>query len=157
VDNRLDDVHLSQHLATLTHHQDLTFLQLDLVSPQFVEEVGTFDTVTAIHLLEHLPEAQLALAFQSLLQVNHHRLMVAVPFETEATRAYGHEQAFTWETLEHWGQWFVESLDRAARFCCEDVAVGLLSIDCSTERERRFQVPFLLTLHKVQRAHGPYD
>src|SRR5207244_1615914 len=49
VDNRLDAVHLSQNLAALMHHQDLTFLQLDLLSPQFVEELGTFDTVTAIH------------------------------------------------------------------------------------------------------------
>jgi hypothetical protein len=133
VDNRLDAVHLSQHLAALTHHQDLTFLQLDLVSPQFVEEVGTFDTVTAIHLLEHLPEAQLPLAFQHLLQVTRHRLMVAVPYEIEATKAYGHEHVFTRGALEYWGQWCVEALDGAARYWCEDVAGGLLIIDCSTE------------------------
>jgi SAM-dependent methyltransferase len=133
VDSRLDAIHLSQHMAALTQHQNLTFLQLDLLSPQFVEEVGTFDSVTAIHLLEHLPEAQLPLAFQHLLQVTRHRLVVAVPYETEATRAYGHEQVFTRETLEHWGQWCVESLDGAARFWCEDVAGGLLIIDCSTE------------------------
>ena len=120
-------------MAALTHHQDLTFLQLDLVSPQFVEEVGTFDTVTAIHLLEHLSEAQLPLAFQHLLQVTRHRLMVAVPYESEATRAYGHEHVFTRETLEYWGQWCVESLDRAARSWCEDVAGGLLIIDCTTD------------------------
>jgi hypothetical protein len=59
--------------------------------------------------------------------------MVAVPYETEATWAYGHEQTFTRETLEHWGQWYVESLDRAARFWCEDVAGGLLVIDRSTD------------------------
>jgi hypothetical protein len=133
VDNRLDAVHLSQHLAALTHHQDLTFLQLDLVSPQFVEEVRTFDTVTAIHLLEHLPEAQLPLAFQHLLQVTRHRLMVAVPYEIEATRAYGHEHVSTRGALEYWGQWCVEALDGAARYWCEDVAGGLLIIDCSTE------------------------
>jgi hypothetical protein len=40
VDNRLDAVHLSQLLAALTHHQDLTFLQLDLVSLHLVEKVG---------------------------------------------------------------------------------------------------------------------
>jgi SAM-dependent methyltransferase len=133
VDSRLDAIHLSQHMAALTQHQNLTFLQLDLLSPQFVEEVGTFDTVTAIHLLEHLPEAQLPLAFGHLRQVTRHRLVVAVPYETEATRAYGHEQVFTRETLEHWGQWCVESLDGAARYWCEDVAGGLLIIDCSTE------------------------
>jgi SAM-dependent methyltransferase len=133
VDSRLDAIHLSQNMAILTQHQNLTFLQLDLLGPQFVEEVGTFDTVTAIHLLEHLPEAQLALAFQHLLQVTRHRLMIAVPYETEATKAYGHEQVFTRETLERWGQWCVESIYRAVRFCCEDVAGGLLIIDCSTE------------------------
>lgn len=66
-------------MATLTHDQDLTFLQLDLLSSHFVEELGSFDTVTAIHLLEHLPEALLSLAFQHLLEVTRHRLMVAVP------------------------------------------------------------------------------
>ena len=86
-------------------------MQLDLLSPQFVGEVGTFDTVSAIHLLEHLPEAQLPLAFQHLLQVTRNRFMVAVPYESEAIRAYGHEHVFTRETLEYWGQWCVESLD----------------------------------------------
>jgi 2-polyprenyl-3-methyl-5-hydroxy-6-metoxy-1,4-benzoquinol methylase len=133
VDSRLDAIHLSQNLAALMHHQDLTFLQLDLVSAQFVEEIGTFDTVTAIHLLEHLPEAQLPLAFQHLLQVTRHRLMVAVPYETNATKAYGHEHVFTKETLEHWGQWCVEALDGAARFWCENVAGGLLVIDRTTD------------------------
>ena len=116
VDNRLDAIHLSQHMAALTHHQDLIFLQLDLLSPQFVEEVGTFDTVTAIHLLEHLPQAQLPLAFQHLLQVTRHRLMIAVPYETEATRAYGHEHVFRRNTLEYWGQWCVEALDGCAGY-----------------------------------------
>ena len=88
-------------MASLTHHQDLTFLQLDLLSPPFVEEVGTLDTVTAIHLLEYLPEVQLLLAFQHLLQVARHRLMVAVPYESEAIRAYGHEHVFTRETLAY--------------------------------------------------------
>ncbi|HEX9132693.1 MAG TPA: class I SAM-dependent methyltransferase [Ktedonobacteraceae bacterium] len=133
VDSRLDAIHLSQHMAVLTQHQELTFAQLDLLSPQFVDEVGTFDTVTAIHLLEHLPEAQLALAFQHLLQVTRHRLMVAVPYEAEATRAYGHENVFTREILEHWGQWCVEAFDGIGRFWCEDVAGGLLVIDRSMD------------------------
>jgi hypothetical protein len=133
VDNRLDAVHLSQHMAALTHHQEFTFLQLGLVSPQFVEEVGTFDTVTTIYLLEHLPEAQLPLAFQHLLQVTCHRLVVAVPYQSDATKAYGHEHIFTREALEYWGQWCVEALDGTARFWCEDVAGELLVIDRSTD------------------------
>jgi hypothetical protein len=89
--------------------------------------------MTAIHLMEHLPQAQLALAFQHLLQVTRHRLVIAVPYEAEATRAYGHENVFTRETLEHWGEWGVESFDEVGRFWCEDVAGGLLVIDRSID------------------------
>ena len=83
--------------------------------------------------MEHLPQAQLALAFQHLLQVTRHRLVIAVPYEAEATRAYGHENVFTRETLEHWGEWGVESFDEVGRFWCEDVAGGLLVIDRSID------------------------
>ena len=95
VDNRLDAIHLSQHLATLTNRHDLTFLQLDLLSPQFLEELGAYDMVTAIHILEHIPEEQLPLALEHLLHVTRHRLIVAVPYEAKVTKAYGHEQVFT--------------------------------------------------------------
>ncbi len=129
VDNRLDAIHLSQHLAILIGKQELTFLQLDLLSPRFVEALEPFDTVTAIHLLEHLPEEQLPRAFEHLLQVTQQRLIIAVPYEVEATRAYGHEQVFTREKLERWGKWCVESLGGTARFWCEEVAGGLLVVD----------------------------
>ncbi|MEO8971774.1 MAG: class I SAM-dependent methyltransferase [Ktedonobacteraceae bacterium] len=129
VDNRLTAIHLSQHMATLIDKHNLTFLQLDLLSPQFVEKLGTFDTVTAIHILEHLPEEQLPLAFEHLLAVTHHRLIVAVPFEAKATLAYGHEQVFTREKLERWGQWCVESICGTTQYRCEEEAGGLLIID----------------------------
>jgi hypothetical protein len=129
VDNRLDAIHLSQHMATLTNKPDLLFLQLDLLSSQFVEGLQLFDTVTAIHILEHLPEEQLPLAFEHLLQVTRHRLIVAVPYEAEATRAYGHEQVFTREKLERWGQWCVDLMSGSGRYWCEDVAGGLLVVD----------------------------
>jgi hypothetical protein len=90
-------------MATLTDKPDVTFLQLDLLSPQFVEELHTFDAVTTIHILEHLPEEQLPLAFEQLLHVTRHRLIIAVPYEAEATRAYGHEQVFTREKIRALG------------------------------------------------------
>jgi SAM-dependent methyltransferase len=129
VDNRQDAIHLSQQMAALIEKRDVTFLQLDLLSPQFVEELGTFDTVTAIHLLEHLREEQLPLAFEHLLQVTRQRLIVAVPYEAEVTRAYGHEQRFTREKLERWGHWCTEAIDGVARFWCEEVAGGLLILE----------------------------
>jgi len=66
VDNRLDAIHLSQHMAMLTDKPDLTFLQLDLLSPQFVDEQHPLDTVTAIHIMEHLPEEQPAFTTKTL-------------------------------------------------------------------------------------------
>jgi hypothetical protein len=131
VDNRLDAIHLSQHLAALADRHDLTFLQLDLLSPQFLEELRTYDTVTTIHILEHLPEEQLPLALKHLLHVTRHRLIVAVPYEAEATRAYGHEQVFSHEKLEHWGKWCVESIGGSGSYWCEEVAGGLLILDRS--------------------------
>ena len=129
VDNRLDAVHLSQNMATLTQQHDLTFLQVDVLSSQFVEALGSFDTVTAIHLLEHLPEEQLSLALEQLLHVTRHRLMAAVPYEAEPTRAYGHAQVFTREKLERWGKWCIESMGGTGRYWCEEVAGGLLVVD----------------------------
>jgi len=129
VDNRRDAVNLSTNLATRTNLPELTFFQLDLLSPQFAEQLGTFDTVTAIHLLEHLPEAQLPLAFEHLLQVTRHRLLVAVPYESQATQAYGHLQVFSQEKLERWGQWCVKVMGSAAHYWCEEIAGGLLIVD----------------------------
>jgi Methyltransferase domain len=129
VDNRLDAIHLSQHMAALSDKQNVTFIQLDLLGQQFADELGTFHTVTAIHILEHIPEEQLLLAFEHLLQVTRHRLIVAVPYEAEATRAYGHAQVFTREKLEQWGQRCVESMGGAGKYWCEEVAGGLLVVD----------------------------
>ncbi len=125
VDNRLDAIHLSQHMAALIDKQDLRFLQLDLLGTRFVEELGTFDTVTAIHILEHLSE-------EHLLQVTGHRLIVAVPYEQQATVAYGHAQIFTQEKLDQWGTWCVELLEDRGRYWCEDVAGGLLIVERSS-------------------------
>lgn len=129
VDNRLDAIHLSQHMVALIGNQQVTFFQLDLLSPPFVEALGTFDTVTAIHILEHLPEEQLSLAFEHLLRVTRQRLIIAVPYEMEPTPAYGHEQVFTREKLERWGKWCVDSLGGTAHCWCEEVAGGLLVVD----------------------------
>ena len=116
-------------MAALTGKHDLAFAQLDLLSPQFAKELGAFDTVTAIHILEHLPEEHLSLAFEQLLRVTRDRLIVTVPYEAEPTRAYGHEQVFTREKLACWGRWCVESLAGIACYWCEEVAGGVLIVD----------------------------
>jgi len=132
VDSRRDAINLSTNLARLNDITKLEFLQTDLLASEFLE-LGVFDTVTAIHLLEHIPETQLPQAFNHLLQVTGHRLIIAVPYEEQPTAAYGHEHIFTPETLEYWGKYCVKALNGKARYWREEVAGGLLLIDRTEE------------------------
>lgn len=123
-----DALRFSTDLASVYGTKHITIKQRDVLDKPFCN-LGTFDIVTALHLLEHLPEDRLPLAFEHLLQVTRHRLIVAVPYEAEATKAYGHEQVFTREKLERWGQWCVESISGAGHYWCEELAGGLLIVE----------------------------
>ncbi len=57
---------------------DVRFLAWDMLKPGF-RQLGDFDTVTAIHLLEHMSEEQMLTATANLLKVAARRLIVAVP------------------------------------------------------------------------------
>src|SRR5262249_56161358 len=111
----------------------VTFLLRDVLSNDFAQ-VGSFDTVTAIHLLEHLAEDQLRIALTNLLRVTTRRLLVSVPYEVTLQALYGHQQAFTPEKLHLWGQWCVDTLG-AGSYRCEDVSGGLLIVDRSTNQD----------------------
>lgn len=92
-------------------------------------QLGKFDTVTAIALLEHLSVDEMPQTFEHLLSVTRYRLIISVPYEEQATLAYGHQQVFTRERLEQWGQWCIEHLEGQGHFWCEDVMGGLLVVD----------------------------
>ena len=128
VDNRQDAINLSMQLASLTNTTSIEFLIADVLASEFLE-LGVFDTVTVIHLLEHIPEIHLPLALSNLLQVTRYRLLIAVPYEEQPELAYGHEQVFNREKLEAWGQWCIKQLDGKGRAYCEDVQGGLLVIE----------------------------
>lgn len=86
---------------------------------------GAADTVTALHLLEHLdPDAGEAVLTEAL-RLARRRVVIAVPFEDEPQACYGHVRTFDMATLrrlgarypgvratvfEHHGGWLV--LDR---------------------------------------------
>ena len=89
-------------MAKLANIQNVEFIQSDLLTSNFTE-LGSFDTVTAIHLKEHIPEDKLPNALTNLLKLTHRRLLIAVPYEEQAEAAYGHEQTFSHEKLEQWG------------------------------------------------------
>lgn len=96
-------------MASLAGITNVEFVQSDLLSPEFTE-VGMFDTVTAIHLLEHFLENQLPQTPGNLLKVTRQRLLIAVPHKHQAEVAYGHKQVFSREKLEQWGKWCVDQL-----------------------------------------------
>jgi len=83
------------------------------------------DTVTAIHVLEHLGPEHCDRALREAIRLARHRVVVAVPLEDEPTAAYGHLQSFTRTDLvglgqrqgcrfrvsEHHGGWLVMRTD----------------------------------------------
>jgi len=79
------------------------------------------DTVTAIHLLEHLGPEHCDRALREAIRLARNQVVVAVPLEDEPTAAYGHLHSFTRADLvrlggrqgrrfrvsEHHGGWLV--------------------------------------------------
>ncbi|WP_069801989.1 class I SAM-dependent methyltransferase [Thermogemmatispora onikobensis] len=129
VDRRAEALRLSALLAeTLGLATQLRLEQQDLCQPAFLR-LGQFDTVTAIHLLEHLEESELPLALSQLLKVTRRRLLIAVPYEEQAQACYGHRQVFSPAKLQFWGKWCLEQLEEEAVYWCEDLLGGLLVIE----------------------------
>lgn len=85
---------------------------------------ASYDTVVALHLLEHLPVEHGEAVLAEMQRLARRRVVVAVPYEDEPTAAYGHVRVFTprtlvemarasgwdWTVHEHHGGWLV--LDR---------------------------------------------
>ncbi len=132
-DNNPDAISCSTDLAAVTHADQVTFLLRDVLAPDF-PTVGHFDTVTAIHLLEHVTEEELPVALTHLLRVTSKRLLIAVPYEEKVQPLYGHQQAFTREKLLFWGNWCVETLG-GGRYWCVEVMGGLLVVDRSSAEQ----------------------
>ncbi|MCD2190599.1 mycofactocin oligosaccharide methyltransferase MftM [Actinomycetospora soli] len=62
------------------------------------------DTVTAIHLLEHLPEDGSGPIVDEMVRVARRRLVVAVPYEETPDPVYGHLRRFTRDDLVELGE-----------------------------------------------------
>ena len=126
-DHRQDAISCATDLAAATGSHRLTFLLRDVLSEDF-PNVGAFDTVTAVHLLEHLTEDQMPVALTNMLSVTAKLLIVSVPYEDNLQALYGHRQAFTLEKLRLWGQWCADRL-AGGRFHCENIGGGLLIVE----------------------------
>jgi ubiquinone/menaquinone biosynthesis C-methylase UbiE len=118
-----------QKLAAERHLSTVRFVQADLLADDF-PLLGQFDTVTALHVLDHIPEEQTARALTHLLSVTRHRLIVAVPYAAGAPEAAGgHQQWFSREKLEEMGHWCLQQMQGAGRMWCEDLIGGLLLVE----------------------------
>jgi Methyltransferase domain len=60
---------------------------------------ASVDTVTAVHLLEHLPAADTVTVLDEMLRVARRRVVVAVPYEDVPEPVYGHLRTFDHATL----------------------------------------------------------
>jgi SAM-dependent methyltransferase len=120
---------IGQEIATTHQLTNVQYVQADLLADDF-STIGMFDTVTALHVLEHIPEKDMHRVLTNLLKVTMHRLIIAVPYETsEPEVALGHQQLFTRAQLETLGAWCIEHLRRAGRVWYEDLCGGLLLIE----------------------------
>ncbi|KQU59141.1 SAM-dependent methyltransferase [Rhodococcus sp. Leaf278] len=87
---------------------------------------SSVDTVTALHLLEHVDAETGSRIMAEALRIARIRVVVAVPYETETTTCHGHVRTFDraalielgrstdarFQTSEHHGGWLV--VDKAA-------------------------------------------
>lgn len=127
IDIRSEPFAVARTLAEERHLANVHFEQVDLLNGD-LSALGHFDTVTALHVLEHFTEANMYRVLQNLLALTWRRLIIGVPYEQEPESAYGHEQLFTHTKLEAVGNGCLEQL-RGGNATCEDCAGGLLYID----------------------------
>jgi SAM-dependent methyltransferase len=106
----------------------VSYVQADLREPS-VLQVGTFDTVVALGVLEHFGEQEMYQVVQHLLTMTRQRLIVMVPYEQEPDPLYEHQQVFTRAKLEVLGAWCLQQLGGAGRLWCEDCVGGLLLVE----------------------------
>jgi SAM-dependent methyltransferase len=64
---------------------------------------GSADTVLALHLLEHLPEAAGDAVLAEMLRLARHRAVVAVPYEATPNPTWGHVRCFDHAALQSLG------------------------------------------------------
>lgn len=127
VDIRPDMFEVVRELAGQRRLTNVQFVQADLLANDF-DELGQFDTVTAIGVIEHFTEEDMYGVLTNLLKITEQRLVVIVPYETEPELIYGHKQLFSPEKLQTIGEWCIQRLGGKARIWIEECVGGLLLI-----------------------------
>lgn len=116
-------------LAEERHLNNIQFIQANLLD-NTVCTLGSFDTVTLLHVLEHFSEQNMYIVLTNLLKVTDQRLIIAVPYEHGVPEiAYGHEQLFSQAKLEAVGRWCIQQWNGKGRMWYEECADGLLVVE----------------------------
>lgn len=91
-------------LATVARHlgRPLSTLVCDAAAVPLAD--GAVDTVTAVHLLEHLTPGHGAAVLTEAMRISRRRVVVAVPFEDEPEPLYGHLRRFDVAALHRLGR-----------------------------------------------------
>ncbi len=109
--------------------KNVQFVQADLLDNTSCT-LGSFDTITLLHVLEHFSEQAMYTVLTHLLAMTGQRLIIAVPYEHGTPETvYGHEQLFSRAKLEEIGRWCIEQWDGKGTMWYEDCADGLLVIE----------------------------
>ncbi|GAC1458316.1 MAG: hypothetical protein PVS3B3_08590 [Ktedonobacteraceae bacterium] len=109
--------------------KNVQFIQADLLD-NTVCELGSFDTITLLHVLEHFSEQAMYTVLTNLLAMTSQRLIIAVPYEHgKPERVYGHEQIFSQAKLEEVGRWCLQQWNGEGTTRYENCADGLLVIE----------------------------
>jgi SAM-dependent methyltransferase len=91
-------VALARNFGALSPHaKNVSFVHGDALGLPFDD--GTFDTVAALHVLEHLTPPDAYRALCEMRRVARRRVVVAVPLESDPDPAYGHVQSFDRKSL----------------------------------------------------------
>jgi len=129
VDIQTEHFDLVRTLAKEQGLHNVQFVRANVLSDDF-PRLGQFDTVVALHVLEHFSQEEMYRALSNLLQVTVQRLIIAVPYEPdEPEHVYGHQQVFTPAYLEEIGRWCLKQWDGRGKMSVETCAGGLLLLE----------------------------
>ncbi|WP_052890247.1 class I SAM-dependent methyltransferase [Thermogemmatispora carboxidivorans] len=130
LDLRPDAFLVARQLAAERSWHQVRFVQADLRSAGQVAALGQFDTVVALHVLEHFGPQEGEQVLSNLLAATRRLLVIAVPYEEQPEPVYGHLRVFSPATLEELGRHCLERLGRrGGRYWCEECAGGLLVVE----------------------------
>jgi SAM-dependent methyltransferase len=128
IDVQTEPFSVAAAIAQERHLTNVRFAEADLFSED-IKKLGNFDTVTALHVIEHFTEPDMYQVLSRLLEITSRRLILAVPFEESPAVVHGHQQVFSHSKLKAVGNWCIEWLEGKGRMLYEDCDGGLLLIE----------------------------